>query len=68
MTHELFEAIKSKLARLSRGEKQQMIIGLRYGFNLALSASKYSKGPLSDDRFVGEFFDWLDEETRNSRP
>ena len=60
MTRELFQAIKSKLSGLDGTEKRQMMEGLRYGFNLAMMASRNSKGALSDEPIVREFFDWLD--------
>ena len=57
MTKELWEAIKSKLGRLEPNERRHMIEGLRYGFNLALTASSYAKQPLAREPIVREFFD-----------
>jgi hypothetical protein len=63
VTGERFEAIKVKLDKLEkRAEKRQMIEGLRYGFNLALEASKYGKGPLFKRPIVSQFLGWLNAE------
>jgi hypothetical protein len=62
-TRERFAAIKVKLDKLEkRAEKRQMIEGLRYGFGLAVEASKYGKDPLFKRPIVREFFEWLNAE------
>jgi hypothetical protein len=60
MTGELFEAIKFMLSTLDGAEKRQMIKGLRYGCNFALTIDQARKGSLYDEPLVREFFEWLD--------